>query len=171
MDDDSNKPIVNVSGGISDMTGKARKAKKMNKSNFFLTINTQKGYPKHKREHLENDAEMVNELMQEMLNDLGSIVKFKDPTHTWSSQYIKSVNSNYACEVGEIYSKLHVHAAICVSHTSSIQLDRKKIEKLFEERLGITGIHIDIKILKSDVDNILEYINKKRFEPGFEDVV
>lgn len=172
---DTNEVKTNVSGGVSDLTNKV-KAKKTNCSRFFITINLNKGYPPGKREHLQSDAAIIDDLMKEMLDgqNLGNFMKFRDPSHSLSPQYIHGdIECPYSIELGKKYHKLHIHMMIDIKkHSTNLQVDRAKIEKFFQERLGINEkVHIDIKLIPKDNHmSILDYINKGIAEPEFEEV-
>ena len=155
----SNKiPKPKVRGGISNLT-KVVKQKSPLRSSFLLTINTNQKYDSDDK-FLQNDAELFDECVQDILNNIGDYIKLPDEQH-WSEEFIKNVDSDYTVERGTIKGRLHCHILMRFEHFTKIQLDYGKIKAKILKDTGLLNIYMYNKLIRASSDqNILQYLGK-----------
>ena len=77
---------------------------------------------------------------------------------------MKDTQVQYVIERGttkRFLHMLHMHSLIKVLHKAQVELDLKNIREYVSKELGITGIHIHARIVKSNnEDNIIQYLVK-----------
>ena len=158
---DNNKPKISVKVGVSDLHKGTRKTNpdKVRTSAFFLTLNTNKSYKEGNDEHFYDDTEIFDGVMTHILNNIDDFVLI--PEGHWTDDYIKNTNVQYVIERGTTKGFLHMHSLIKVLHKTQVKLDLKKMREYVSKELGITGIHIHVRIVKSNnEDNIIQYLEK-----------
>ena len=130
-------------------------------SNFLITLNLNQQY--HKDEHIENidnDMDVFDEYINEMLNNIEQYIKLPEGVE-YNDDNIKDVSADYVIEVGNIKKQVHCHIMLKFKHHTKIQLDYLKIKEFFKNKLGLTNIYLQSKLLKaSSSDNIVDYLNK-----------
>ena len=157
---ESNKPKINVSGGVSDFQKKTRKPNpdKIRTSAFYLTLNSNQSY-KEDDKMIEQDTEFFDGVMSHVLNNIGDFVTI--PEGHWTDDFIKDTQVQYVIERGNRRGFLHFHSLIKIKHKTQVKLDLKKIREYVSKELGLTGIHIHVRIVKANSEEgILEYIDK-----------
>ena len=110
---------------------------------------------------IEQDTEISDGVMSHFLNNIGDFVTI--PEEHWIDDYIKDTQVQYVIERGNRRGFLHFHSLIKIKHKTQVKLDLKKIREYVSKELGLTGIHIHVRIVKANSeDNILDYIDKYR---------
>ena len=157
---ENNKPIIKVSGGVSDFQKKTRKVNpdKVRTSAFYLTLNSNCSY-KEDDKMIEQDTEFFDGVMSHVLNHIDEFVTI--PPGHWTDEYITDTQVQYVIERGNKKGFLHFHSLIKIKHKTQVKLDLKKIREYVSNQLGLTGIHIHVRIVKANSEeNILDYISK-----------
>jgi hypothetical protein len=157
-----NKSKIKVSGGVIDMDKKTRNINpdKIRTSAFYLTLNTNCSYkPKVNDEHLDDDISFFDGVINHVLNNIDQFLLI--PEGHWSDDYIKDTQVQYFIERGTQKGFLHMHSLIKILHKTQVKLDLKKIREYVSKELGLTGIHIHVRIVRANNEqNILEYLSK-----------
>lgn len=148
---------LKVKGGRSNFQ-RVEKQAVPKKSNFLITINTNKSYKKDDP-HLESDSVFFEEKVKEMLNNLPNFLRF--PEGDWTENKIKDVDVDYVVEHGNAKGMLHGHVLIKVQHFSNLQVNFTKVKEYLRESLGLKNLYIQGKLVRPSSDQfLLEYINK-----------
>lgn len=110
------------------MKKQRQKKEKVNTSIFYITINTQKMMDKKKLDIFDKTLDYIFSK-----DNLGTYLKNKDgvfdPSKIIEYKYKKNV------EVGKKYHKAHAHAILKISHKMKLQVNKKAIEKYYENFL------------------------------------
>lgn len=99
--------------------------------------------------------------------DMEKIVQFRDPTHSFSTRYIKSIDNKYATEMGRTLkgNRLHIHVVCQIRHVSNIQLSAPMIKELMNQKLPPEyQIHYVSIRFTPDAGAIREYIEKESLD-------
>jgi len=108
---------------------------------------------------IEQDTEFFDGVMSHVLNNIGDFVTI--PEGHWTDDFIKDTQVQYVIERGNKKGFLHFHSLIKIKHKTQVKLDLKKIREYVSKELGLTGIHIHVRIVKANSEEgILEYIDK-----------
>lgn len=150
------KPNIKVQGKVSDFH-KKEKNETIKHSNFFLTINTNQQYKND--EKLNDDTEIFNNVVSNVLNNLNEYVNLPNGV-LWSDETIKDVFIDYVIELGGIKHSLHCHIYIKITHNTNVKLNFKKIKEDICNQLGLNNIHMMNRMVRSNNENVLDYINK-----------
>lgn len=152
------KPVNKISGSISNFKKKEEKKRSL-KSNFLLTINLNQKYDDDDK-FLENDAIIFDKTINEILNNISEYIKL--PTSdTWSTDYIKSVESDYVIELGTQKGRLHCHILFKFEHFTKIQLDYDKIKAKILKDTGLKNVYMYNRLIRaSSSQNIMDYLGK-----------
>lgn len=155
-------PVVpKIKGGISNV--QKEKEEKYKKSNFHLTISTNKKYEKDDP-HLEDDMKYFDQIISDILNHIDGYVKL--PEHTeWNDTTIKDVDVDYVVEVGSQKNgkRLHCHILFRFLHRTKIQLDYDKIKKRICDALQINNVYMYNRLVRpTEGQNIMAYLSKYR---------
>lgn len=135
---------------------------KTKRSNWFFTLSTNKRY-KDDDEAIENDEACLEEAILEVLENIGNFITVQVAEHSWSSQYIHDVTTDYVIERGPTTGALHAHILIKVEHTSNIKLDYGKIKQHVMNILGLDNLYCNAKLVKPTSDDwILSYLSKNK---------
>jgi hypothetical protein len=153
----SKKPIINVTGNISDFNETVKK-EAIKQSNFYLTINLNQGYNEDDN-YLESDTQIFDEVLSDVLNRLDEFVTLPEGVF-WNDDTINNVDVDYIIEKGHNQKRLHSHILIKIKHKTTVKLDFVKIKRHICDTLGLKNIYMKNIMSKSNENNILEYINK-----------
>ena len=160
----SDKPKINISGGVSDFKKKERKVNpdRIRTSSFLVSLNTNQSYKAGvSDEHIENDTQIFEGVMSDILNHIDQYLII--PENHWDDKYIVSTDVQYVIELGNQKHNLHFHGLVTFKHKTNIKLDFKKIKSKVSQELGLPNLHLDVKIVKANnTDNVLQYIDKYR---------
>ena len=152
-------PDVKIKGGRQTRKERAKPAVS---SNFFLTLNSNQRY-EPEDPHREEDAEAVEDVVKEIVQNLPRYVKIIEKNHKWSTDVIEDVDVEYAVEYGEKSKALHAHILVRIKHRSRVQLDFEAIKRDFAHGLGLKNVYFDSRLLRAPSDHFLqEYIRKMR---------
>ena len=158
------KPIINISGGVSDFQKKTRPINpdRIRTTSFFVSLNTNNAYKAGVNdENVENDTIVFEGVMQDVLNHIDQYLLI--PENHWDDKYIVSTDAQYVIELGTKKHNLHFHGLLTFKHRTSLKLDFKKIKAKVCEELGLKNLHLDVKIVRgNNTENILQYIDKFR---------
>ncbi len=125
------------------ITGSEKKPAKIIRnrwSNFLFTVNVNKRF-----EDIENDEfkRLEDKLIKtaEYMCDQLNILNYTDIVTTEHSRedgikYIKKIETMGQTEVGPKTGCLHMHGMVRFHHKTKIRLNRDKINKLFNDRMG-----------------------------------
>ena len=154
-DNEEQAPVIKVRGRRAKQTDKKEKPRA---SNWFVTISTNQRY-KPDDPHKESDAEILEELVEEILQDLPKYIKIKEEGHIWSIKHIQDVDTTYTVEYGPRSRALHTHIFIKTKHQTKLQLDYTKIKERFKERLGLDNVYCHVRLMRrtteQDIENYL----------------
>jgi hypothetical protein len=152
------KPINKISGSISNF--KKKEAKKTAiKSNFLLTINLNQKYNDDDK-YLENDAILFDKTINDILNDISQYIKLPSQD-VWTTEYIKSVESDYVIELGTQKNRLHCHILFKFEHFTKIQLDYDKIKTKILKDTGLNNVYMYNRLVRATSNqNIIDYLTK-----------
>lgn len=148
----------------SDVTDVKKKRKVLRHSNYFITINTNKGFI------LQSDAEpltrelktvidrmMVNVLDYiscEELDASGQPLQLDDTL-------IKGIKIQAVAEIGEKSYQPHAHIMIAISHYTKVKVDYAKLKNDVKEGLGIQeDIYFNSKLYRDANAEIADYMAK-----------
>jgi hypothetical protein len=152
----SKNPKVKVKGQVADFN-KTQKATVLKHSNFFLTINTNQSY-KVDDAHIDNDTEVLVEVIENILNNINSYVKL--PAGATFDNNVKNADIDYVVEKGNSKHMLHCHIYLKFTHDTDVKLDFAAIKKQVCDRLGLPNIHMMNRMVRSNDDNVLNYLGK-----------
>jgi hypothetical protein len=148
-----------IKGGISNPH--QQKEDKYKKSNFHLTISTNKKYDKDDA-NLQNDMEVFDDTISSILNHIENYVKLPE-TDKWDDDKIKDVDIDYVVELGNQKNRLHAHVLFRFLHRSKVQLDYDAIKKKICEDLGVNNVYLYNRLVRpSEGQNIVSYLSKYR---------
>lgn len=155
----SNKPIVNVSGGISKLKSTQPKQRKRH-STFFLTISTNQKY-KQDDPHLQSDATFFEKSIRNILDNVNDYIK---TDVEWSPETIHSADIDFSVEIGHDPrgSALHAHLLFRFQHQAKLfHLDYQAIKKKLLDDLGLKNIYVFNRVIRGGgTVSLLEYIDK-----------
>lgn len=152
----SNNPKVKVKGQVSNFA-QTKRAPVLKHSNFFLTINTNQAY-KADDPNVENDTQVFVEVIEGMLNHIDGFVKL--PAGATFGDNVKGADIDYVVEKGNAQHRLHCHIYLKFTHNTDVKLNFAAIKKYVGDSLGLPSIHLKNKMVRSNNENVLEYIDK-----------
>lgn len=127
---------------------------KIRDSNFLITINSNKTDSSYNQK-LKDSFETFYVALEEFLI-------FKDGG---SYDKVLEIWGEGCLETGSKIGEVHLHALICIKHTTNVHLNFKEIRSFFGETLevGPTAFHLDVKVVRGqqDVRNYLRKMIKK----------
>lgn len=150
------KPKVRVTGKVSDFDQKV-KAQKDKHSNFFLTVNTNQSY-RDDDNNIANDTNVFEGVINDMLNNIQHYIKL--PAGSTFDKDVKDVDIDYVVERGNKKNMLHCHIYLKFTHNTDVKLDYAAIKNKFREDLGLKNLHLENRMVRSNNENVLEYLNK-----------
>lgn len=124
---------------------------KEKRSNFLLTINSNKNL-------IEKDAEHFGKVIRFLYHD-GRVREFFHDILGHPLNIIEFKAEAPPLEIGSIQSKVHHHGVVQVVHKNILQLDFKKMRSFLRKVLGYES-HFDCKLLGSDTDKAIKYSSK-----------
>jgi hypothetical protein len=154
-------------------------------SNFWLTINTNRRITSRKK--FRQFVEQYDQVLNNMFDTTGSfewmgvnMIRFgtvvdkkwipKDINNIrsaewWDSTNIHSVRVNGVIEEGKtvIGGRIHSHHLIQIVHSTSLQIDCRKVEVYINEHMenmGVKGAYAHAKMVNQDYTNLLAYMGK-----------
>lgn len=159
---------------FSVLTVNKRSTKKddgLHYSNFFITVNTNRSFTSD-----EESKAMVKSLRKAIKalfstkddhQFLSKVIKFLVPGHVYDDRYIVSIKVKFTVEKGKKFGRIHAHIWVSVVHRSMIHLDREYIIRFLQDRLGLTSLYVNIRIIRKDPFAAVEkYLEK---DPQIED--
>lgn len=98
------------------------------------------------------------------------------------SPKLKSVNFYTQVEQGTKFGRMHSHTLITIEHTTKIQINKDGIQDYFNQpKFGnivqsynrrthelSSGVYVNVKVVKQDFMNVLDYVSKTRATHKFE---
>lgn len=133
-------------------------------SNFFITVNTNKRFNPEtlatNKEYLDLEQRLVEafKILRSQEN-IWDYVTFKDHPRDEAINLTKSVTSMGRTEVGFEKKCLHIHGLIRFFHKTKLLLDIPKINKFFNQQLGIS-CYVNVRGSRDNTVDIENYINK-----------
>lgn len=149
-------PKIKVQGAVSDFAQKT-KAVKPRYSNYFLTINTNQHF-KDDDPDLENDTAFFSGVVENVLGNIDKYLKLPEG-HTFENN-VQDVNIDYVVEKGTKKGFLHCHMYLKFTHNTDLKLNYVTLKKKFCDELGLPNLHMKNLIVKSNNENVLEYLGK-----------
>lgn len=157
MSDQEKAPKVTIKGTRQRRTEPKAKPKY---SNWLLTINSNQSY-KEDDPHRESDAEIMEEAVVDILNNIKSYIRIEDENGSWSSTSINSVEVDYGVEYGPKQRRLHCHIFVRVKHNTKVKLDYQGIKKAYCDALGLDNCYFDSKLIRTSSEQwVTQYISK-----------
>lgn len=140
--------------------------KKLKTTMQFITINPNRSFMGHDSKEEAEFIARLNSAIKSLFNtaDVGSIIKFNDPSHSFTPQYIKGIQSEFVIEKGENQHRPHVHLILKVTHYSKIKINWWVINTYIAKRIGMEKLHVNAKNVQPGVGAIREYMLKQRPE-------
>lgn len=152
------QPQVKVTG--RRQAKRTERKVKTKKSNWFVTINTNKRYADDDPD-LENDEAVLEEIIVGVLENIGEYMTVQVADHKWATEHIHNVVTDYVIERGQKTKMLHAHILIKVDHTSNIKFQYGKIKEHIMNELGLDNIYCDAKLVRPTSDDfITAYLDK-----------
>ena len=134
--------------------------KRLRPSIFFVTVNSNK-----KNLDIKQQKTFYKQVCQLLIDLPKEYIKFKEPAHTYSEQYIKSISIGPGVlEIGKVNNYTHVHCIVSVKHYSKIQIDCAKLTKMINDISGYScycnSTWVKYENKKQDLNNVLDYMKK-----------
>ncbi len=153
---------------IGTQKGNEKALKANKRSVFSLTINPNVSSELGTQFHDDLHERMLNKTTELFGSEQGfaSLVKFKNPEHSFCDRYIKSIELKPTVEYGAL-KKWHLQAYIAIEHQSNIQLDRIKLINEYAKAANVKpeNVHINIAvegIAQSNAARMKNYVLKNR---------
>lgn len=144
------------------------------KSRYFFLVDT-KIKPKDAAEE-KRLTDYLDETMRDFKEDVGDLITFNKPGHSWNSDYIDNVKTRYVVEkgpgklkkngeLGKSGGTMHLHADLNISHKSNITLKHEDLKQYFENKLQYhTGVKPFVSKPRLVHENqIEEYMSKSYY--------
>jgi hypothetical protein len=154
-----------VSEGLSNLSINKRVVKEKNRFSSFLVTTNTNYRPSTDAESYEMGAKLEAALKEAFTQKgFAHFVKFLEPGHSWTPQFIKDVNVKFAVELGHDQRgrRIHAHSLIHIKHRSKIRIDTGKLKSLLTELMGdakMKNMYINVRIVTTD-RNLEEYLSK-----------
>lgn len=153
-----NKKLVNATNN-----SKIKKAR-LHHSNYYITINTNQRFTGHEEEFnlfVENFQNTIDNVL--MSNDgLKQIIKFKDPSANFTTQFIDSINPEGVVEKSPNNNTIHAHILLKISHRTLISLDYDLIKQKIQEEMNLKNIYMSVRVYRSSTDQLEDYLKKNQ---------
>lgn len=126
-------------------------------SNFMVTVNSNLRYEAEDGDDmalLRKHEKMLREATNFMLTkeEFPKFVLIRKPGHSWEENIIR-VRTDANTQVGSINRRLHMHIAVCIDHTTNVQMDVPNLKQYFKDILGLSyPPHVDAKYHKGNRD-------------------
>lgn len=162
---------VSISGIQNPLQRTTSLGKKTKTSSFLITINTNKRYPigpQGQSHTLQLAAEKLRRVTQEfteLIEERGNFIRFMDPEASFTSDWIKGVETEGAIERGAQFDQLHAHVGLTIKHYTRIQLDYKKIREFFIIRLNMANVYVNVQLIpagQNPRDILKKYLRKNQ---------
>jgi len=145
--------------GAAETTVKKPK-KRLRHSRWFITFNTNIRFDDREDPELPKVIAQLQTRVKELglSKNLKPLMVFSDPTHEFTTQYIKKIAKICgSVEVGPKSHCVHTHIQLIVSHWSCIHLDYTLVKQFFKD--VFPNGHGFIRVYPNDSD-VKEYIRK-----------
>ena len=126
--------------------------KKLESSNFYITINSQSTDLKQQ--------ELLKSAFQTFYDNLEEFLLFRREG-SGPQDVERVVCREVSVEVGSKFKRVHLHALVSIVHRTNLQLNLKKMKSFFESVLGRDSIHLDCQHVDDPLDLGLQYIKKQ----------
>ena len=128
------------------------------RSNFFLTINTNKKFNPHSEEFEEFDQKFRDSL-NDMYNNIQDYIKINKEGDTFDDNVL-DVDIKSPTEIGPKNESAHSHIMLKFTHNTLLGLDYTKIKEKIAKDLNLTGVYLSNKVYNSADANLNDYIEK-----------
>ena len=128
---------------------------------LFLTFNTNIVFRgAADQERLDN----FTEGMRAVFENIEDYIDFTSGEPEWSK--IENIKATVSPEVGPVKKMVHAHALVIIHHRTSIRLNYNKIKSDLIDLGAVpaSGFHFYSKLIKDNLQNVEDYINKHRGE-------
>lgn len=151
----------------------ATKKKRLQHSNWLVTINTNKSIMTGRETFTLDDGSTVTypQLKERLSKAVDQILGTADGLRDivvyteGSVDDIELVELDASLEIGSKFHKLHSHASLGFSHRATIQLDYELLKVRFQQALGLEGISVNIKFYRNTHMTVRDYIHKYDVPP------
>jgi hypothetical protein len=152
-------PKINVVGNQQDFQ-KIVKNEKPKRSNFLLTINTNKSIAIDAAD-LQTKVAAFDKSINEILANINQYLKIPEGDDWNDENKFRDVDIQYTIEVGHKQRRLHIHILMKFTHFSKIQLDYEKIKSKICNDIGLSNVYMLNKLIRNNgSENILDYLGK-----------
>lgn len=157
--------IAGVDNPVQKKTGKTTKYKR---SNFHVTVNTNKRYAPNSEE-LKTQSINLKKAAKKMTKSkrIGNFIQVMNPKHIYSEKYVRNIKTLGAVERGSKYNQLHLHLGVSIKHRSQVRMNIPELRKWFTEKMGGTNVHVNVRGFpgrRNPLDILKNYINKNTEE-------
>lgn len=130
-----------------------KEGRKLSKSNFFITINTQK-----RPDSFRDPDEFINcfeNACRELFEDenlQSDLIVFNDPMDApHMEELIEDIYVSGGREIGEKQQKIHSHILYEISHRSKLRLDYSFIREFIKTHCGIEQeIYVNVRLVHNN---------------------
>jgi uncharacterized protein YwqG len=150
-------PKVTVKN-VDETEQHAPKSKRNRRSNFFLTLNTNKKFNPHSEEYQVFNNKFKQSL-NEIYDDIGNYLKIKEAGATYDENVIV-VDIESGTEIGPKTGSAHSHTIISVKHNTLVQLDYEKMKEKIKRDLGLSNMYVNNKLFYNASQTLLDYVSK-----------
>ena len=134
------------------------KREKWKYSEFFITINTNKRYPKEHKDG-QKDLNFLGECVLNMIEQPKEYLRIDGTEKQIENMEVET--DNLRVEIGPKSRQLHCHFNVLVKHKcNDVKINVPEINKYYQECLGVKSLNIHYKVAKSSNRYIADYINK-----------
>ena len=155
---------INIGDASMAPVPKAQKLARPKYSNFLLTINTNQPVQPTSAE-FEPFRKRFRGVIGQILggDNILKYITYKESGG--SADKIVAINCESTIEVGGGANKsVHCHSVVQIKHNTLLHLDQMKIRHVVQRAMGLTKVHLNIKVLprnaQMNLENALRYIRK-----------
>lgn len=153
---------VKTKSNIADLDGKKKPQKRLNHSNWFLTINTNKQFKDPDNPEMLAFVNKFYEVMGKIFegNNVKKYIKIKEDGVKFTPDKFREIDVQYTVERGSNNGQIHAHVLVAVSHRTQITLDFTAIKEKVKEEMELPNIYFLSKLFRNASHNLEDYINK-----------
>ena len=153
--------ITDVKTDDSKIDSAKKKYKQLRKSNFYITINTNKRFNPHSLE-VKEFKKKFKKCCDELLgpSKIPELFKIKEEGKQFNRENIKGIKITKVIEIGGTTHCVHLHAIIQVSHYVNIHLNYEEIIKFVKEKMNLPNIYFNNRVWRDNGQNLEEYLKK-----------
>lgn len=140
----------------------------MRYSNFYITLNTNQRFNEFSEEYQIFNQKFQQTIDQLLAKDnIHNVFTLKNPNATFSKDFIKQINIEKVCELGETSKCVHLHALISVAQYTPIQLNFSFIVDFVKQKMNLPNVYFNCKTYNDSKQRITDYIKKGQKKLSF----